>query len=46
MTENIQNKRAEIKIKPPILVVDDDSNQLKVISGILSMEDLQLFSIT
>jgi len=33
MTEDIQNKRTEIKIKPPILVVDDDSNQLKVISG-------------
>ena len=46
MTENIQNKRTEIKIKPPVLVVDDDSNQLKVISGILSMEDLQPICFT
>ncbi|HSG30771.1 MAG TPA: response regulator [Thermodesulfobacteriota bacterium] len=46
MTGNIENEQSEIKIKPPVLVVDDDKNQLKVISGILSMEDLQPLCFT
>jgi signal transduction histidine kinase len=46
MTENIQNNQNKIKIKSPVLVVDDDKTQLKVISNILSMEDLQPICFT
>jgi len=46
MSENIKDKKSENKIKPPVLVVDDDRSQLKVISGILSMEDLQPICFT
>nr|NIT14144.1 response regulator [Candidatus Dadabacteria bacterium] len=46
MTQNLQNSNDEIIVKPPVLVVDDDSTQLKVISGMLSMENLQPICFT